>query len=395
MQLFEAVFPIKCAMIYLDNSATTRLDDRVRVAMEPYLAGQFGNASSIHSLGREAHVALEEARSTIATAIGADSAEIVFTSGGTEANNYAIKGAIFSEIKKGKVLSELSVLTSPIEHHAVLEPTEFLTSLGVQSYFSGIDNDGTILIDEIPSELTLASIMYVNNEIGSINDIRTIAERIRHASPNALIHSDGVQALGKIHIDVHQLNLDLLSISAHKIHGPKGIGALYIRRGVQIEPLLHGGSQERNRRGGTEAVALAIGFAEAARLATIEFDERKDHIKLLHHHLCSKLATIPEVIFNSAQGDAAVNNIVNISFIPEVLHRLESESLIINFDLNHIAVSNGAACTSGTLQPSHVLMAMGKGKDIAAKSIRASLSKDTTISEIDLFVLALEKIIRQ
>lgn len=380
-------------MIYLDNSATTHLDDRVRAAMEPYLGERFGNASSIHSLGREAHVALEEARSVIAKAIGADSAEIVFTSGGTEANNYAIKGSIFSEIKKGKAFSDLSVLTSPIEHHAVLEPIEFLTSLGVQPHFTGVDSDGVTILDEISSDLTLASIMYVNNEVGSINDIQIITEKIRLAAPNTLIHSDGVQAFGKIQFDVHQLGVDLLSLSAHKIHGPKGIGALYIRRGVQIEPLMHGGSQERNRRGGTEPVALAVGFAEAARLVGEEFDDRTAHIKQLRKYLLAKLSEMPEIIINS--GNKGVDAIINISFTSEILRRLDSEALIINFDLAGIAVSNGAACTSGTLQPSHVLLAMGKGKEIAAKSLRVSLSKNTTASEIDLFLLSLRKIIHQ
>ncbi len=393
MQLFKAVFPIMCAMTYLDNSATTRLDDRVRAAMEPYLGERFGNASSIHSLGREAHVALEEARSVIAKTIGADSAEIVFTSGGTEANNYAIKGSIFSEIKKGKVFSDLSVLTSPVEHHAVLEPIEFLTSVGVRSFFCDVDSDALAKIEDIPSDLTLASIMYVNNEVGSINDIQNITEKIRLAAPNALIHSDGVQAFGKIPIDAHQLGVDLLSLSAHKIYGPKGIGALYIRRGVQIEPLLHGGSQERNRRGGTEPVALAVGFAEAARLVSEEFDERARHIKKLREYLLAKLSEISEVVINSPRKSVAA--IINISFTPEILQRLDSEALIINFDLAGVAVSNGAACTSGTLQPSHVLLAMGKGKEIAAKSLRVSLSKDTTISDIDLFIVGLHKIIHR
>ncbi len=382
-------------MTYLDNSATTRFDDRVRAAMEPYLGERFGNASSIHSLGREAHVALEAARSVIAKTIGADSAEIVFTSGGTEANNYAIKGSIFSEIKKGKVFSDLSILTSSIEHHSVLEPIEFLTSLGVRSFFTEVDSDGIIMLDQIPSDLTLASIMYVNNEVGSINDIQNITQKIRLASPHALIHSDGVQAFGKIHFDVHQLGVDLLSISAHKIHGPKGIGALYIRRGVQIEPLLHGGSQERNRRGGTEPVALSVGFAEAARLVSEEFDDRARHIKQLREYLLAKLSEMSEVVINSSSANKSVDAIINISFTSEILQRLDSEALIINFDLAGIAVSNGSACTSGTLQPSHVLLAMGKGKEIAAKSLRVSLSKDTTISNIDLFSVALHKIIHQ
>ncbi|HET9135401.1 MAG TPA: cysteine desulfurase family protein [Candidatus Kapabacteria bacterium] len=375
-------------MIYLDNSATTKLDERVLAAMQPFLAEKYGNASSVHSIGREARVALEEARSIVASSIGADSAEIVFTSGGTEANNYAIKGAIFSEVKKGKQFSDLSILSSPVEHHAVLEPVEFLRSVGVQTYLSDVDGYGVAKVHSIPATLTVASVMYVNNEVGTVNDIKSLTAQIRSASSSALIHSDGVQALGKIAFDVHDLGVDLLSLSAHKIHGPKGIGALYIRRGVQIEPLLHGGSQERNRRGGTEAVALAIGFAEAAQLAKAEFDERAKHIRSLREYLLQQLSAIPEIIINSPRD--GVDAIINISFIPEVLKRIDGEALIINFDLDGIAVSNGAACTSGTIQPSHVLLAMGKGEAVASKSVRVSLSKDTTKGDIDALVRQLK-----
>jgi cysteine desulfurase len=378
-------------MIYLDNSATTKIDERVLAAMQPFLAEKYGNASSVHSLGREARVALEEARAAVAASIGADSAEIVFTSGGTEANNYAIKGAIFSEIKKGKQFSDLSILTSSVEHHAVLEPVEFLRSVGVAVSVATVDGSGSASLNDITNGLTLASLLFVNNEVGSINDIQALVSQIRSVSASALIHTDAVQALGKIAFDVHDLGVDLLSLSSHKIHGPKGIGALYIRRGVQIEPLLHGGSQERNRRGGTEAVALAIGFAEAARLANAEFDERATHIRTLREYLLQQLAVIPEVIINSPRD--GVDAIINISFIPEVLKRIDGEALIINFDLDGIAVSNGAACTSGTIQPSHVLLAMGKGEAVAAKSVRVSLSKDTTTGYIDALMKRLKVMI--
>lgn len=380
-------------MIYLDNSATTKLDDRVRTAMEPYLSSKFGNASSIHALGREARVALESARATLAKTIGADPAEIVFTSGGTEADNMAVKGPLFSALKAGRSINELSILTSSTEHQAVLEPVEFFETLGVAVHRAAVGSDGIVALHTIPTDLTLASIMFVNNEVGSINDIATTTRLIRSSSAATIIHTDAVQALGKLRFDVHQLGVDLMTLSAHKIHGPKGIGALYIRRGVQIEALLHGGSQERNRRGGTEAVALAVGFAEAARLAYEEFDTRLSHVTWLREQLVSALREIPEAVVNSNIDERGVANIISVTLVPEVLAKLEAETLIVRMDLDGIAVSNGAACTSGTLQPSHVLRAMGKGDAVATKSIRVSLSNDNSITDINAFVSSLKQII--
>jgi len=384
-------------MIYLDNSATTPLDPHVAEVMEPYLTSKFGNASSIYSLGREARIALEDARSLVASAIGADSAEIVFTSGGTEANNHALKGSIFEAVKKGKRFNELRVLTSRAEHHAVLEPVAFLESLGVNSVRVEVDSGGSVdpkSIDKVASQnLTIASFMHVNNEVGAINPIKELSSII-HSSPDSLIHTDAVQALGKIDIDVRDLEIDLLSLSAHKIHGPKGIGALFIRRGVKIEPLNHGGSQERNRRGGTESVALAVGFGEAVRQMQLTKNESKRNITNLRNHAVSKLSSFPEVIFNSPMNEKGVDGIINISFILELSKRLDGEALLIRFDLEGIAVSNGSACTSGSIQPSHVLIAMGKGEEIASKSLRISFSRLTTTKDIDGFVEFLLKIIR-
>lgn len=384
-------------MNYLDNSATTPIDPNVAQAMKPYLGEKFGNASSIYSLGREAHIALEDARALVASAIGADPAEIVFTSGGTEANNYAIKGSIFEAVKKGRRFDELSILTSGAEHHAVLEPVAFLESLGVKATRMKVGSDGSVHLESIKNEadknLTLASLMLVNNEVGSINPIKEIAGEIHALSADTLIHTDAVQALGKIEIDVRYLGIDLLSVSAHKIHGPKGMGALFIRRGIKIEQLHHGGAQERNRRGGTESVAMAVGFGEAIRQMQSAKDESKKHIKYLHDYTVSKLSLIPEVIFNSSRDGKGVGGIINISFVPEVLTRLDADALLIRFDLEDIAVSNGSACTSGSIQPSHVLMAMGKGEEIASKSLRISFSRLTKTEGIDRFIEVVKNII--
>jgi len=382
-------------LIYLDNSATTPLDPLVREAMQPYLSGEYGNASSIYALGRSARIALEDARALVASAIGADPSEIVFTSGGTEANNHAIKGAIFAALKGGKRFEELSIAISQAEHHAVLEPVSFLESLGVKVYRIEVDEFARMNPPSLtPKNVTLASLMLVNNEVGTINPVKKITEILRSESSEILIHSDAIQALGKIYIDVKELDIDLLSLSAHKIHGPKGIGALYIRRGIKLEPLHHGGAQERNRRGGTEPVALAVGFGEAIHQMQLHRNTHKKHLRELRVYAIKKLSAFPEVIFNSPLDEGAVDGIINISFTREVLSRLDGEALLIRFDLEGIALSNGSACTSGSIQPSHVLLAMGKGADIASKSVRISFSRLTKFEEIDAFISALERMIR-
>jgi len=384
-------------MIYLDNSATTPLDERVLDAMQPYLRDGFGNASSIYELGRSARIALEDARATVASSIGAEESEIVFTSGGTEANNHAIQGAVFAAHLARRNFKEQSVSVSQTEHHAVLEPAEFVEKLGVKVSRVGVNNDGIVDIDAFRSSLSkntsVVSVMSVNNETGSINPIKDIASLTRELSPLSLIHTDAVQALGKIDVNVKEWGVDLLSLSAHKIHGPKGIGALFIRRTVMIEPLFHGGAQERNRRGGTEAVALAVGFAKATEISMHEKEARRGYIHSLHSYLIQKLREIEGVVLNSPTAGKSVDNIINITFTPGVLAKVEGDALIIRFDLDGIAVSNGSACTSGALQPSHVLIAMGKGEEVARKSIRVSLSKNNSIEDLDAFIATLQKIL--
>ncbi len=384
-------------MIYLDNSATTPLDERVLDAMQPYLRDGFGNASSIYELGRSARIALEDARATVASSIGAEESEIVFTSGGTEANNHAIQGAVFAAQIAGRNFKEQSISVSQVEHHAVLEPAEFVEKLGVEVHRIGVDSDGIVDTNAFHSSLSkntsLVSVMSVNNETGSINPIKDIASLTRELSPQSLIHTDAIQALGKIDINVKEWGVDLLSLSAHKISGPKGIGALYVRRTVMIEPLLHGGAQERNRRGGTEAVALAVGFAKAAEIVMQEKEARREHVHLLNSYLMRRLNEIDGVVINSPPSGKSVDNIINITFTPEVLAKVEGDALIIRFDLDGIAVSNGSACTSGALQPSHVLLAMGKGEEVARKSIRVSLSNNNSTQDLDAFLATLQKIL--
>lgn len=381
--------------IYLDNAATTSLAPEVLDAMRPFFEEEFGNASSVYRLGSRARVALEGAREVIARAIHAEPREIVFTSGGTEANNAAIKGAIFQAFREKKSFAQIGIVTSPTEHHAVLEPMEWLSKLGTVVSFASVDEVGRVSPEEIGKLVTtdtvLVSAMLVNNETGTINPIPEIARAVTQNS-KALLHTDAVQALGKMPIDVRKLGVDLLSLSAHKIHGPKGIGALYIKSGTPWEPLVHGGAQERNRRGGTEPVALAVGFAEAVNLFAKQV-ETMEGAQRLRTYLLSKLSEIPEVILNSASDDTSSDSIISFSFIPEVLSRLDADALIIRFDLEGIAVSNGSACTSGSQQPSHVLLAMGKSKEVARKSVRVSFSRYNTMADIDRLIDAVRKIL--
>ena len=381
-------------MIYLDNAATTPLAPEVLDAMRPFLTEEFGNASSVYQLGSRARVAIESARETVARAIGAETREIVFTSGGTEADNAAIKGALFKQYAEHADWKKIKIVTSHAEHLAVLEPIEWFAKLGAEVTYVPVSPFGNAMFDgnQITGDTSLVSLMMVNNETGAINQVSEITRIVKENS-NALVHTDAVQALGKIPIDVKELGIDFLSLSAHKIHGPKGIGALYIKSGTPWEPLLHGGSQERNRRGGTESVALAVGFAEAVKLLPSPPWGRGQGEGSLRHYLLSKLARIPEVVLNSATDESSVDSIVNFTFIPEVLARLDADALIIRFDLEGIAVSNGAACTSGSQQPSHVLLAIGKSKEVASKSVRVSFSRYNTVEDIDRLVEVVGKIL--
>jgi cysteine desulfurase len=381
-------------VIYLDNSATTPVLPSVREAMEPFFSGEFGNASSVYTLGNRARVALEEARETVARYIGAAPREITFTSSGTEANNTALKGRAFHLMRKGLSPSEIEVVSDTAEHHSVLHPLEFLQSIGCSVNYASVSATGHVMLDALASAFTkrtrIVSVMHVNNEVGAINRIPEIARLVAESAPEAVLHVDAVQSLGKLPLQVSAMNAHMLSFSAHKIHGPKGIGALYTRTGVEWEPLMHGGAQERNRRGGTEPVALAVGFAAA--ISAISQDALAELSKL-RAYLVERLRDVPGVIISSATDETTSPAIVNFSFTPAKLSRLDTDALLIRFDLEGIAISNGSACTSGSLQPSHVLLAMGKGSEVASKSVRVSFSTYNTTAEIDRFLDVLRSIL--
>lgn len=372
-------------MIYLDNSATTLLDEEVLDEMLPWMRQEYGNASSIYALGRRARVAVERARSEFATLINAHPAEVTFTSGGTESNNTILASAC-----RESALVDRIVVGS-IEHHAVLAPSEELAAQGYTRHILGVDNEGRYQPDDVAAfndARTLISLMHANNETGVVQPL----EHLRAAAPHALMHTDAVQTLGKIPFDVQQLGIDLASFSAHKIHGPKGVGAMFIRKGIDFKAHQVGGGQERNRRAGTEPVALIIGFAAALRRSVAAIEQRAQHMQALTNMARSMiLEMIPDVRLNTPQ-EAALPNILNVSF--RDADHLDGESMLQLMDIRGIAVSNGSACVSGSLQPSHVLSAMGLSASEARAAVRISVSQYTTQQEISQAVESLAMIIR-
>ncbi len=378
--------------IYLDHSATTPIDPRVVEAMEPFFAQTFGNASSIHAFGREARVALEEKREGIARFLNVDSGEIFFTSGGTEADNHAIKGVAFAARSKGKT----HIVTSKAEHHAVLHTCKFLEKLGFEVTYLPVDTYGRVDPDDVRQSLTdrtcVISIMHANNEVGTLNPIEEIAQIAReHGVP---FHSDTVQSFGKLPIDVKRLGIDLLSVSAHKLYGPKGIGVLYVRKGIALENLLHGGGQERGRRAGTENVAYAAGLARAIEICKETMESEMERLRGLRDLLKRKLEeTFDGLIFNTHPTES-MPNILSISFDSRKVE-IDGEVLILGLDLKGVAVSNGSACTSGSMEPSHVLQAMGRDHRTAMASIRFSFGRSNTESDIDYTLEALKEIVER
>lgn len=377
--------------IYFDHAATTPLDERVLEAMKPYFCQDFGNANSAHQLGNNAKVAVEEAREAIAEHIGAAPAEIIFTSGGTESDNAAIKGVLAATGKK-------EVITSPLEHHAVLHTVEAAKRQGVTPVYIEPDENGVIapqkVADAIADETAIVSIMHVNNEIGTINPIKEIAKVCKQR--NVPFHSDTVQSIGKMPIDVEELNLDFLSVSGHKIYGPKGVGVLYMRHGTPWIPWMHGGSQERRRRGGTLNVPGIIGLAKALELSENHREELHSHFTHLREKLVDGLQSrFGKIISMNSNCDQCVPHIINLSVSDENSGGLDGEMLLLNLDMEGICVSNGSACTSGAVEPSHVLSGIGLEDHIANSSIRISLGKDNTEEHIDYFLEKFEKVVNR
>jgi cysteine desulfurase len=378
--------------IYLDHTATTPLDPRVLEAMSPYFSGTFGNASSVHWYGQQAKIALEKARATIASAIGAQPGEVFFTSGGTESDNFAIKGAAYAARKKGRN----RIITSNAEHHAVLEPCERLREDGFEVEVLPADGTGLIAPAKVQEAITdttaLVSIMHANNEVGTISPIKDIAQ-VAHAQ-GVLVHTDAVQSLGKIPVDVNELGVDLMTISAHKLYGPKGIGALYIRRGTDIDSLLQGGGQERGRRPGTENVPLAVGFAKAVEIAVAEMSEESKRLASLRDMLEARIRAEFSAAIINGHPTERLPHILNISFDSGKVS-LEGDTLLMNMDLRGIAVTSGSACTSGSMQPSHVLLAMGRDVKTARATLRFAFGKSNTKEDVAYTAECLHGIMRQ
>ncbi|MCT4565403.1 MAG: cysteine desulfurase NifS [Maledivibacter sp.] len=371
--------------IYLDYAATTPMKKEVIDEMMPYFSEQYGNPSSIHSFGRQAKKALDVSRDRIAKAIGATSKEIYFTGGGSEADNWAIKGVAFANKHKGN-----HIITSKIEHHAVLHVCQYLEKHGFEVTYLDVDEYGMINLDQLKEAITdktiLISIMYVNNEIGTIQPIKEIGEIARERG--VYFHTDAVQALGNVPIDVKELNIDLMNFSSHKIYGPKGIGGMYVRKGVRIDPLIHGGAQEKRKRAGTENIPGIVGFGKAAEIAVENLDSHVAHIKKLRDKLIKDIRE--NIDYVRLNGHPTERHPGNVNFCFEFI---EGESLLLSLDMVGIAGSSGSACTSGSLDPSHVLMAIGLTHEIAHGSLRLTIGDLTKEEDIDYVVENLVKIV--
>lgn len=374
--------------IYFDNAATTMVKKEVVDEMIKYLTEFYGNPSSgIYEIGRKSKEAVEKARETIASFINADANELFFTSGGTESDNWAIKGVAFANQNKGK-----HIITTKIEHHAVLHTCEYLEKFGFETTYLDVDKYGMIDLEELKNSIRpdtiLISIMYANNEIGTIQPIEEIGKIAREHK--IIFHTDAVQALGGVKIDVKKQNIDLMSMSAHKVHGPKGIGGLYIRKGVKIDNFMHGGAQEKRRRAGTESVQNIVGFGKAVELMNSDFNDKVARLTVLRDRLINGIQNnIEDVVLNGHPTHRLPNN-VNFSY-----KYIEGESILLWLDMEGISASSGSACTSGSLDPSHVLLATGLDHGTAHGSIRFTIGDETTEEEVDFVVEQMKQIVEK
>lgn len=374
-------------MIYLDNAATTKVANSVVDAMLPYFKEYYGNASSIYQLGAKSKEALDESREYIAGTLGAKTNEIYFTAGGSESDNWAIKATADAYARKGK-----HIITSAIEHHAVLHTCEYLEKHGYEVTYVGVDENGVIKLDELKAAIRpdtiLISVMFANNEIGTIQPIKEIGEIAKEH--DILFHTDAVQAYAQVPINVDEMHIDMLSASGHKLNGPKGIGFLYIRKGIKIRSFVHGGQQERGRRAGTENIPGIVGLAAAAKRSFSMLEEKMKKEIELRDYLISRIeAEIPYCRLNGDRKKRLPNN-VNFSF-----QFIEGESMLILLDSKGIAASSGSACTSGSLDPSHVLLAIGLPHEIAHGSLRLTMSEENTKEEMDYVVEQLTAILER
>lgn len=372
-------------LVYLDNAATTKTSREVVDAMIPYFTENYGNASAIYSFGAASKQAVTAAREQVAKVIGANPADIYFTAGGTEADNWALKAT--AELLKDK---GNHIITSKIEHHAILHTCQALEKQGFEVTYLDVDADGVVDVEQLKKSIRpttiLISVMFANNEIGTIQPIKEIGAIAKEHG--ILFHTDAVQAFGQVPINVDEMNIDMLSASGHKLYGPKGIGMLYIRKGVKIRSFVHGGAQERKRRAGTENVPGIVGFGKACEMAMATMSKRAKYESELRDYLIARLEKeIPHIKVNGSRTNRLPNN-VNVCF-----RFIEGESLLMLLDNEGICGSSGSACTSGSLDPSHVLLAIGLPHEIAHGSLRLSLSHETTRDEIDFTVEALKKII--
>ena len=373
--------------VYMDNGATTRVTEPVMAAMQPYFCEIFGNPSSVHGFGRESRRAVEAARAQVAKALNAEPREIYFTGCGTESDNWALRGAAYANAKKGK-----HIITTNFEHHAILHTCRQLEKEGFEVTYLPVDHDGLISPEQLEAAIrpdtVLVSVMYANNEIGTIEPIAELAAVAK--KHGVLFHTDAVQAIGHVEIDVQAQGIDMLSLSGHKFHAPKGIGALYIRQGVRIQRLMQGGAQERGQRPGTENLAGIVGLGKAIELATEDIPGKVAKMTAIRDHMIRRITNeIPYVQLNGHATKRMCGN-VNLSF-----YFIESESVLLHLDLRGIAASSGSACTSGSLDPSHVLLAIGVSHEHANGSLRLSLCEENTLEEADYVVDNLKEIVER